>query len=212
VTRCNRIDPWGDLHADPGRGLFTGNRGSLVDDDRRIVRHHMSSTLWITCVLRFRDWRHPLDQPHIWTPLFFLDDAVALAAGHRPCAFCRRPDYTAYRDGITGVSGGGSRLKAVEIDRRLASERLRRGRGLSRAKDRPLWRAEVASLPVGTVVVDAHRRPCLVGAGTLQPFTFAGWADPIGARGGELDVLTPPTSVAALRGGFVPTLHASAHT
>jgi hypothetical protein len=209
VTRCNRIDPWGDLHADPSRGLFTGNRGSLVDDDRRIVRHHMSSTLWITCVLRFRDWRHPLDQPHIWTPVFFLDDAVALAAGHRPCAFCRRPDYTAYRDGVTD---GGPRLKAVEIDRRLASERLRRGRGLSRAKDRPLWRADVADLPVGTVVVDAHRRPCLVGAGTLQPFTFGGWADPIGSRGGELDVLTPPTSVAALRCGFVPTLHPSALT
>src|SRR5262249_25594942 len=98
VTRCNRIDPWGDLHADPARGLFTGNPGPLVDDDRKIVRHHASSTLWITCVLRFRDWRHPLDQPHIWTPLFFLDDAVALAAGHRPCAFCRRADYRAYRD------------------------------------------------------------------------------------------------------------------
>ena len=62
VTRCNRIDPWGDLHADPARGLFTGNRGPLVDDERRIVRHHASSTLWITCMLRFRDWRHPLDQ------------------------------------------------------------------------------------------------------------------------------------------------------
>ena len=98
VTRRNRVDPWGDLHADPARGLFTGNRGALVDDDRRIVRHHTSSTLWITCVLRFKDWRHPLDQPHVWTPLFFLDDAVALAAGHRPSATCRRADYVAYRD------------------------------------------------------------------------------------------------------------------
>ena len=91
-------------------------------------------------MLRFRDWRHPLDQPHIWTPLFFLDDAVALAAGHRPCAFCRRPDYRAYRD---AVSGDGPPWKAMEIDRRLASERLRRGRGFSRAKDRPLWTADV---------------------------------------------------------------------
>jgi hypothetical protein len=209
VTRCNRIDPWGDLNADPARGLFTGNRGPLVDDQRRIVRHHSSSTLWITCVLRFRDWRHPLDQPHIWTPLFFLDDAVALAAGHRPCAFCRRSDYRAYRD---AVSGGAGRSKAIEIDRRLASERLRRGRGFSRAKDRPLWPAAGDTLPIGTVVVDAELGPCLVGAATMQPFTFAGWGDPVERRRGELAVLTPPTSVVALRGGFTPTLHPSAHT
>ena len=207
MSRCNRIDPWGDLHADPARGLFTGNRGPLVDDDRRIVRHHASSTLWITCVLRFRDWRHPLDQPHIWTPLFFLDDAVALAAGHRPCAFCRRPDYRAYRD---AVSGDGPVLKAMEIDRRLASERLRRGRGFSRAKDRPLWAADVASLPVGAVLVHEAHGPCLVGRETLQAFTFAGWGAPFPRPSGEVAVLTPPTSVAALAGGFTPTLHASA--
>jgi hypothetical protein len=206
VTRCNRIDPWGDLHADPARGLFTGNRGPLVDDERRLVRHHASSTLWITCVLRFRDWRHPLDQPHIWTPLFFLDDAVALAAGHRPCAFCRRADYRSYRD---AVSGDGPPLKAMEIDRRLASERLRRGRGLSRAKDRPLWSTDVATLPVGTVIVD-DGRTCLVGPDAVQPFTFAGWAAPLASPSGEVDVLTPPTSVAALRNGFTPTLHPSA--
>jgi hypothetical protein len=209
VTRCNRIDPWGDLHADSARGLFTGNRGPLVDDERRIVRHHASSTLWITCVLRFRDWRHPLDQPHIWTPLFFLDDAVALAAGHRPCAFCRRPDYVAYRD---AVSDDGARLKAVEIDRRLASERLRRGRGLSRAKDRPLWRADAATLPVGTVIVDGAGRACLVGAAWAQVFSFAGWDAPVPRPTGEVDVLTPPTSVVALRNGFTPTLHPSAVT
>jgi hypothetical protein len=208
VTRCNRIDPWGDLHADPARGLFMGNRGPLVDDARHIVRHHASSTLWITCVLRFRDWRHPLDQPHIWTPLFFLDDAVALAAGHRPCAFCRRADYRSYRD---ATSGAGRPLKAVELDRRLASERLRRGRGFSRAKDRPLWPASVDELPTGTVVVvDGH--PGLLGPDTVQRFTFAGWADPVRRPGGEVAVLTPPTSVAALAGGFVPTLHPTART
>jgi hypothetical protein len=209
VTRCNRIDPWGDLHADPARGMFTGNRGSLVDDERRIVRHHKSSTLWITCVLRFRDWRHPLDRPRTWTPLFFLDDAVALAAGHRPCAFCRRADYLAYRD---GVANGSPPPKAVELDRLLAAERLRRGRGLSRARDRPLWRADASTLPTGTVVVDADRRPFLLGPASRQPFSFAGWGDPVERPAGGVDVLTPPTSVAALRGGFVPALHPSAKT
>jgi hypothetical protein len=206
VTRRNRVDPWSDLHADPARGLFTGNRGSLVDDDRRIVRHHKSSTLWITCRLRFKDWRHPLDQPHVWTPLFFLDDAVALAAGHRPCATCRRADYVAYRD---AVDGDGPRSTASDLDRRLASERLRRGRGIDRARDRPLHDAELATLPTGTVVVldgVAH----LVGATTLQPFSFAGWGRPVDRPAGTVAVLTPPTSVTALVGRFRPTLHPTA--
>ena len=204
MTRCNRIDPWGDLHADAARGLFTGNRGPLVDDDRRIVRHHASSTLWITCVLSFRDWRHPLDEPHRWTPLFFLDDAVALAAGHRPCATCRRADYRTYRDAVDPGS------KAVDLDRRLASERLRRGRGFSRATDRPLWSAPIAELPTGTVIVDPSHGPCLVGPAGMQPFTFAGWSPTLEAPTGLVDVLTPPTSVCALRGGFAPTLHPTA--
>jgi len=204
VTRRNRVDPWGDLHAEAGRGLFTGNRGPLVDDERRVVRHHASTTLWITCVLRFRDWRHPLDEPHRWTPLFFLDDAVALAAGHRPCALCRRQDYLAYRDGID------PQLRAVELDHRLAGERLRRGRGLQRAGDRRLWRAPVVDLPVGTVILDAAGGPGLLGPDSVQPFTFAGWATPRPRPTGDVDVLTPPTSVQAVRGGFVPTLHPTA--
>jgi hypothetical protein len=90
MPRRNRVDPWGDLHAVRARGLFTGNRGCIVDEREQVVRHHRSSTLWITCLTEFRDWRVPLARPNRWTPIFFLDDAVALAAGHRPCATCRR--------------------------------------------------------------------------------------------------------------------------
>ena len=88
MPRRNRVDPWGDLHAVSARGLFTGNRGCIVDEHEQVVRHHRSSTLWITCLTEFRDWRVPLARPNRWTPIFFLDDAVALAAGHRPCATC----------------------------------------------------------------------------------------------------------------------------
>ena len=210
MTRCNRIDPWSDLHADPARGLFTGNRGPLVDDDRRIVRHHASSTLWITCVLRFRDWRHPLDQPHIWTPLFFLDDAVALAAGHRPCAFCRRPDYRAYRDAIVRRRAGVRRRWRSTV----AWPRSGCG-GAAASHERRTARcgaADVASLPAGAVLVHEAHGPCLVGRETLQAFTFAGWGAPFPRPCGEVAVLTPPTSIAALDGGFTLTLHASAVT
>src|SRR3954454_1956387 len=102
VPRRNRVDPLGDLHAVAARGLFTGNRGCLVDDDRQLVRHHHSN-LWITCLTSFRGWRRELETPHRWTPIFFLDDAVALAAGHRPCNFCRPEAYRAYRDGVTAA-------------------------------------------------------------------------------------------------------------
>lgn len=206
MTLRNRVDPWGDLHADPARGLFTGNRGALVDDDRRFVRHHKSSTLWIVCALQFKGWKHPLDQPRTWTPLFFLDDAVGLAAGHRPCATCRRADYVAYRD---AADGDGARSKASELDRRLAAERLRPGRGMTRAHDRPLRIARLDTLPTSAVVI-IDNTPHLVGRTTVQPFTFAGWGPPTTRDERDVHVLTPATSVAALAGGFRPTLHASA--
>ena len=208
MTRRNRVDPWGDLHAAPARGMFTGNRGCLVDDTGAIVRHHRSTTLWITCVTEFRGWRHPLDAPHVWTPIFFLDEAVALAAGHRPCAFCRRDDYHRYRD---AVAGRGPPLLAAELDRRLAGERLRRGRGFSRAADRLLWTSADDEVPDGAVVLDAARRPCLVAGATVRPFSFAGWGAPSPRPRTEvLTVLTPPTSVAALAAGYRPALHPTA--
>ena len=118
MPRRNRVDPWGDLHAVSARGLFTGNRGCIVDEREQVVRHHRSSTLWITCLTEFRDWRVPLARPNRWTPIFFLDDAVALAAGRRPCATCRRDMYRSYRDAVDPA------LRAAELDRRLATERL----------------------------------------------------------------------------------------
>ncbi len=210
MPRRNRVDPWGDMHAVSERGLFTGNRGCLVDDDRRLARHHHGS-LWIICQLEFRGWRHALDAPRTWTPLFFLDDAVALAAGHRPCGLCRRDDYLAYRAGVTTANGGGRPVLAPELNRRLASDRLGRGRGLDRGGDRRLWSAQPASLPVGTVVVHpAIRTPHLVSEAGWREFSFAGWRHPTAPVGREVEVLTTKTTVAAMRHGYTPTLHPSA--
>ncbi len=186
--------------------MFTGNRGCLVDDDRTLVRHHLGN-LWITCRTEYRGWSHPLDAPHRWTPLFFLDDAVALAAGHRPCGLCRRADYLAYRAGVAAEIGHVP--SAMELNRSLAAERVRRGRGIDRAGDRRTWRAAVATLPDATVVV-VDEAAHLVLDGMLHRFEHDGWARPTGAPSGAVEVLTPPRSVAALRHGFTPTLHASA--
>jgi hypothetical protein len=209
MPRRNRVDPWGDLLAVPERGLFTGNRGCLVDDAGEVARHHRGA-LWITCVTEYQDWRHPLDAPRRWTPIFFLDDAVALAAGHRPCGLCRRPDYLSYRDAVAR-SGVRPAPGAVELNRLLAGERLQPGRGLDRARDRITWPAPVDTLPVGTVVVDSDRSPRLVLEDRFMTFDFSGWSDSSDRpSNGTVEVLTPPTSVAALRHGFVPALHASA--
>ena len=209
MPRRNRVDPWGDLHAVDGRGLFTGNRGCLVDESRELVRHHRSN-LWIICVTSFRGWRHELDKPGRWTPLFFLDDAVALAAGHRPCGFCRVDDYRAYRDAVTEELGRTEPVRAEELNRRLASERLRRGGGLDRARDRRVWAAVIDDLPDGSVIA-ADDGPRLVVQDRTLAFSFDGWRAPRQRPVGEtVQTITPPTSVAALHRGLRPVLHPSA--
>ncbi len=211
MTRQNRVDPFGDLHAVSNRGMFTGNRGCLLNDSGvGPVRHHNGS-LWIICLTEFRGWQHPLDAPRTWTPLFFLDDAVALAAGHRPCGLCRRQAYLAYRLGVTIDAEADTPVLAHELNRRLAAERLRRGRGVDRAGDRIRWQAELGELPTGTVVcMQDDNRPMLVAGTKLQPFGFDGWGTPVHKPNGAVDVLTPPTSIAALKNGFEPVLHPSA--
>ena len=121
----NRVDPFGALHAVPERGRFTGNRGCLVDDAGRFVRHHRG-TLWIICRTAFRGRRVGLTRPRRWTPIFFLDDAVALAAGHRPCGECRHAEYLAYREAVEAAVG--SPLRAGDLNRRLAARTAGRTR------------------------------------------------------------------------------------
>jgi hypothetical protein len=211
VARRNRIDPWGDLHAVAARGMFTGNRGCVVDSQERVVRHH-SSALWIICQTQFRGWRWPLARPGKWTPLFFLDEAVALAAGHRPCATCRRVEYLAYRDAVTRATQAPAPLKAYELNDLLNAERLSAGRGLNRASDRILWQAPYAELVTGTVIVNDQGSCQLVHDKHLLEFSFQAWTNAsVRPRSGVARVLTPPTSFAALQHGYQPVLHASAH-
>ena len=208
MPRRNRVDPFGDLRAVPERGAFTGNRGCLVDDDERVVRHHRGD-LWIICVTSFRDRRVGLARSRRWTPIFFLDDAVGLAAGHRPCGECRVAAYRAYRDGVTAGLGRDRPVGAGELNARLRAERLRPGRGLDRAGDRRTWSAPGAGLPEGTVIAVEGTAHLLAG-GAVRPFSFGGWGAARVVPDGELTVLTPPTSVLALAHGFVPVLHLSA--
>ncbi len=211
MPRRNRVDPFGDLHAVTDRGMFTGNRGCLVNEVGQIVRHH-SGSLWITCVVEYKDWRSPLAAPRHWTPLFFLDDAVALAAGHRPCGLCRRDAYLAYKMAVMQARSLTKAPSASDLNRQLAAERLAAGRGIDRASERRIWRQEIDDLPSGSVILQGDQlSPHLVLSDRLMQFGFEGWTAPRNRPTNEtVSVLTPPTSVAALSHGFTPALHASA--
>ena len=190
----NRVTPLGELIADPARGLVYGNRGCLHDDHGRIRRRY-NGKRWIACRLQFRGWhRAPLLQPGKFTELFFLDEATAFAAGHRPCALCRREDYVRF----LALAGAGD---ADEIDARLHEERLLRRH-----------EADYAGLPDGAFVL-VEDEPWLVGGNRLLRWTPAGYTDRVRRPSGAATLLTPPSLVAVLAQGWeavVPLLHPSA--
>ena len=197
----NRVTPFGDLVAVPERGMFMGNRGVLHDEERRIVRFSQGRR-WICCLTEFTGRRRPLMVPGRYTELFFLDEATALAAGHRPCVECRRADAMRFRASWTDANGHDPGITFAEIDAWLAEERLG-APGVMRR-----WRAESAVLPDGAMVAidgDAF----LVEAGRLRPWSMAGYG-PACAAPEEVEVLTPRSIVAAIAAGYAPVLHASA--
>src|SRR5262245_15904737 len=109
--------------------------------------------------------------------------------------------YRSYRDAVDPA------LRAVELDRRLTTERLRRGSGI----DRKTWRADLESLPDGTVIIGADGQARLVLADRMLAFSFGGWTRPEARTVTDVvEVLTPPTSVRALANGFTPVLHPTA--
>jgi hypothetical protein len=200
VPLQNRVTPLGELVAEPGRGLVYGNRGCLHDAAGRIRRAY-AVRRWIACRLEFRGWhREPLLQPGKFTELFFLDEATAFAAGHRPCALCRYEDYLRFCE-LLGVRG------ADAIDARLHGERLD-------GRRRRLHSAAYDELPDGAyVLVDGV--PRVVGGGSLWRWTSDGYVDPLDRPAGSGSLLTPPALVAALRAGWsgaVPLLHPSARS
>ena len=188
----NRVTPTGEIIATPHRGLFTGNRGIIHDPaTKTLLKKRWSSPAWIICVCEFRGWRRQVMARRSWTELFFLDEATAFAAGHRPCFFCRRDDAKRFRaawEKGNGVSGS----RAKEMDAVLHRERLDRGKKRLHPLPMPL-----AELPDGAMVQQGDES-FLVAQGRALLWSPAGLSP---ARRAQLDdamLLTPPSTLRAL--------------
>jgi hypothetical protein len=202
----NRVGPFGEIFRTPARGTFMGNRGgALHNDDREIVRTYKSKR-WITCVLEFRGRYRRVMSPNRYTELFFLDEAVAFAAGHRPCAECRHERFVAFKTAWRRANPP----SADEMDAELHRARIdARPRQVSR---KVTYDAALDSLPNGSfVAIEGHARLVLDDA--LLLWTPEGYTKKIPRpRNSLVTVLTPQPIVECFRNGYQPEIHASAHS
>jgi hypothetical protein len=199
----NRVTPFGELVATPERGSFTGNRGIIHDPiARTLLRKRWTTNAWLTCRLDYKGIRRTVMGTGSWTELFFLDEATALAAGHRPCFLCRRDAAKIFQ--AKWAAGNGCSLPtAPQIDRALHRERLCRGN----KRIHPLT-AEIADLPDGAMVAFGDKA-FVISEGHPLLWTVGGYL-PVDAPLRADGLLTPPATLAALQAGYRATMHPSA--
>ena len=191
MTLQNRVTPFNQIVADPARGLFMGNRGLLHNAQQSIVRWR-NGRRWIICRTEFKSRRRELMAPGLYTELFFFDEPVALAAGHRPCAECRKDDYDAYRRAIR--TPGESLLSASELDMRLDDERR-----VGNAQRRHT--VPGADVPNGAMIA-IDGTAYLVDDGSLVEWSSFAYGARRPMPEGPVEMLTPPLSATALRNGY----------
>lgn len=196
----NRVTPFAEIVATPDRGTLIGNRGILHDETRAIVRQWQVRR-WIACRLEYKNIRREIMRPHSWTELFFLDEATAFAAGHRPCCECRRDAYKQFQalwkisvDPIADADSMDVRMHAARLDRR----------------QKRTYREALDRLPDGTMVT-RQGGAWLVRGSRLLEWSSAGYQrSEDRPRRLDADVLTPAPVVAVLAVGYQPAIHASA--
>ncbi|MBK8559449.1 hypothetical protein [Candidatus Amarobacter glycogenicus] len=206
----NRVDPFGAIHAVPERGTMFGNRGGCMHTESQQLRGRpWTNERWICCVLEFKGRRRELMQPGRYTELFFLDEATAFAAGHRPCMECRRPDARRFIEAWSSayLPPGQSLRTVSHIDQIAHRERIDR-----LTKTQKTARVRLSTLPDGVfVALDAARdEPRLLWRGRLHRWSFAGYtgSEPI-PRDDAATLLTPPSFAVAFAAGYEPAVHIS---
>lgn len=200
----NRVDPFGHIHANPARGLFMGNRGGCMHDNEQNLKPKLwVSDRWITCLLSFKGRKRQLMTPGHYTEVFFLDEATAFAAGHRPCFECQRQRATEFGDILEGRGLIGIGPKAPQLDALIARQVQARLKAKKEFQSCP-----VDELPNGAMF-DSAGQAFLKWRGEFWLWSFDGYK----RRSPEtLTVvpLTPPAVIEAFRAGFVPVIHESA--
>jgi hypothetical protein len=201
----NRVTPSGEIVSTPQRGLFIGNRGIIHDPaTKTLLKRRWSTRAWITCVCEFRGRRRDVMARRSWTELFFLDEATSFAAGHRPCFYCRRDDANAFR-AAWERGNGVAHASAPDIDAVLHTERLN-----GKAKRLHALPMPLEKLPDGAMV-QAAGKSYLIAQGRALLWSFDGYCktkNPLR----DVALLTPPSTLHALRAGYRPVLHPSAVT
>ena len=194
----NRVAPTGDIHAVPSKGTLMGNRGIIHDDAGTITRTHAHQN-WVTCALHYKHRRQTLMAPGRYTQLFFLDEATALAAGHRPCATCRRDRYRSFVEAWGEVHGGPRDGRSVPqtIDRVLHAARI------SRRREKVTFRSRLTDLPTGTIIA-GEDHPILLWRGTCLQWSLSGYEEVRSQPPKEVTVLTPNPLVALYAAGWEP--------
>ncbi|HRH45319.1 MAG TPA: hypothetical protein PKY82_27015 [Pyrinomonadaceae bacterium] len=194
----NRVNPFGDLCFSENRGTFTGNRGVIHNEKQEIVKQFRVKR-WIVCLLKYKDYQRKVMTPNRWTELFFLDEATALAAGHRPCTFCQRQRSIEFRQHWVTANQAFfdiSDIKVDAIDDILHQERMNLEKPFVRIDD----------LPDG-VFVEFNGKPNLIFEEQLFEWSFAGYLHPQAKPSKTLmKLLTPPSTVRAIRNGFQPIM------
>jgi len=198
----NRVTPTGDIIATPHRGMFTGNRGIIHDPATKTLTRRWASQAWLTCVCEFRGRRRDVMGTRSWTELFFLDEATAFAAGHRPCFYCRRSDANRFR-AAWEAGNRAANVLAREIDAVLHRERLDDRTKRLHPLPMPLER-----LPDGAMLQQGSESFLIV-QGRAHAWSAAGYRATQTALH-EAMLLTPPSTLRALSAGYRPVLHPSA--
>ena len=200
----NRVDPWGVIIRSHARGTLMGNRGGALHNEQREILRPFKSRRWITCLLDFKGRKRAVMSPHRYTELFFLDEAVALAAGHRPCAECRRERFHAFKDSWMRREEVDLSvpLRAADIDAELHKARGDRGRKVT-------YEAILKELPNGSFI-ELDRSAYLVWNDALLLWTPERYSRKEPRPNGlTVAVLTPQPTVQCLRQGYEPEVHES---
>ncbi len=198
----NRVTPFSTIEINPARGMFMGNRGILHNEHQQLLKQTWQHKAWVTCVLNHTDkkgqqWHRKIMQPRRYTELFFLDEATALAAGHRPCALCRNADYKRFMS-----AAGDNFTRAVDLDNQLHKERI------ASIKERKYTNHMLSHIPNGAMFIKdlTSTQPILKWHGAYYPWTHKGYQTSVNLEDKFIWTLTPKSILTTINNGYVPAV------